>query len=59
MKLERARLCIDCEEIFSEATCPRCGKRNYEYVVKWIPSIKNNLQQNYEKFFLRMTRQAV
>ena len=26
MKLTDAKFCVDCEEIFEGANCPRCGK---------------------------------
>ena len=38
MKLHVARLCLDCEEIHDEQTCPLCGSASFGYISRWIPA---------------------
>ena len=37
MDLGRARLCLDCEEIFQgKSSCPRCGGKSWHPIMRWI-----------------------
>jgi RNA polymerase subunit RPABC4/transcription elongation factor Spt4 len=36
MRLESARLCLDCEEIHEEQECPSCGSEAFGFVTRWI-----------------------
>ncbi len=43
MKLDRARLCLDCEEVFEacegdryKSGCPRCGSGQSFFIARWI-----------------------
>ena len=38
MQLHAARLCLDCEEIHEQRTCPVCGSESFAYISRWIPS---------------------
>ncbi len=41
MFLKNAKLCLDCERIFSGGTvCPGCGSNIVEWVHVWLPSLK-------------------
>jgi hypothetical protein len=36
MRLESARLCLDCEEIHEEQECPSCGSEAFGFLTRWI-----------------------
>jgi len=38
MQLHVARLCLDCDEIHAEQTCPVCGSESFVYISRWIPA---------------------
>ena len=38
MQLRVARLCLDCEELHVEETCPRCASPRYAFLSIWLPS---------------------
>ena len=38
MRLDDARLCLDCEEIHSEQECPACGSEAFGFLTRWIQS---------------------
>ena len=38
MQLNAARLCLDCEEIHDQRTCPVCGSESFAYISRWIPT---------------------
>ena len=38
MQLRVARLCLDCEELHTEDTCPRCASESYAFLSSWLPS---------------------
>ena len=38
MKLQRARLCIDCEELHEEQQCPVCASEVFVFVTQWVPA---------------------
>ena len=41
MKLSEAKLCIDCEEIFSGNgnECPACGSLQWRWLGRWLPPL--------------------
>ena len=43
MQLDKARLCLNCEEIHDAPTCPRCASERYVYMTRWVPAEKPNL----------------
>lgn len=46
MRLDVARLCLDCEEIHEEQVCPRCGSEAFAFLTRWIePSTEPRLQR--------------
>src|SRR5215467_15829708 len=38
MHLQEARLCLDCEELHTNDTCPRCASDAFAFVTRWIPA---------------------
>ncbi len=38
MQLHVARLCLDCDDIHDEQTCPVCGSESFGYISRWIPA---------------------
>jgi hypothetical protein len=38
MRLDDARLCLDCEEIHEERECPACGSEAFAFLKRWIKS---------------------
>jgi hypothetical protein len=40
MRLDDARLCLDCEEIHQEQECPGCGSEAFAFLTRWIQSTR-------------------
>jgi hypothetical protein len=38
MQLRVARLCLDCEEIHTARTCPRCTSETFAPISRWVPA---------------------
>jgi len=38
MQLYVARLCLDCEEIHDQQTCPVCSSESFSYISRWVPA---------------------
>jgi len=38
MQLYIARLCLDCEEIHDQQTCPICSSESFAYISRWVPA---------------------
>jgi hypothetical protein len=38
MQLHIARLCLDCEEIHDQQTCPVCSSESFGYISRWVPA---------------------
>jgi hypothetical protein len=38
MQLRVARLCLDCEELHVEDSCPVCASERYAFLSRWLPS---------------------
>jgi hypothetical protein len=38
MRLDDARLCLDCEEIHQDQECPGCGSEAFAFLTRWIQS---------------------
>ena len=36
MKLDVARLCLDCEEVHDRQHCPSCGSEVFAFLTRWI-----------------------
>jgi len=36
MKLDAARLCLDCEEIHEAQICPICSSEAFAYLTRWV-----------------------
>jgi len=41
MRLDSARLCLDCEELHEDQVCPTCGSEAFAFLTRWVqPSIE-------------------
>jgi hypothetical protein len=40
MKLNVARLCLNCEEVHAAKSCPRCASDTFTYLTRWVPRIE-------------------
>src|SRR5690349_5198179 len=38
MQLHMARLCLNCEEVHDQPTCPVCSSESFAYISRWIPA---------------------
>jgi hypothetical protein len=38
VKLDVARLCLDCEEIHDAQQCPSCGSEAFGFLTRWVPA---------------------
>ena len=36
MRLDEARLCLDCEEIHDNQECPSCGSEAFAFLTRWV-----------------------
>ena len=36
MKLNNARLCLDCDEVHDEAHCPSCASESFAFIKRWV-----------------------
>jgi hypothetical protein len=36
MRLDEARLCLDCEEIHAFQECPSCGSEAFAFLTRWV-----------------------
>ena len=36
MKLNTARLCLDCDEVHDEAQCPSCASESFAFIKRWV-----------------------
>jgi hypothetical protein len=44
MKLDAARLCLDCEEIHDSQICPHCSSEAFAYLTRWVrPQIEREV----------------
>ena len=46
MQLNRARLCLDCEELHEEQQCPVCASETFAYVTRWVPARETRPKPN-------------
>jgi hypothetical protein len=44
MQLHVARLCLDCEDIHDQQSCPVCSSESFAYLSRWIPAPERRLQ---------------
>jgi hypothetical protein len=42
MKLRDARLCLDCDEVHDEGTCPSCSSESFAFLSRWVPAPEGN-----------------
>jgi hypothetical protein len=46
MKLDAARLCLDCEEIHESQICPICSSEAFAYLTRWVqPSVQREAER--------------
>lgn len=36
MKLNNARLCLDCDEVHDEGHCPSCASESFAFIKRWV-----------------------
>jgi hypothetical protein len=36
MRLSEARLCLDCDEVHSDAHCPVCASESFAFIKRWV-----------------------
>jgi hypothetical protein len=44
MQLHVARLCLDCEEVHDQQTCPLCSSESFAYISRWVPAPERRAQ---------------
>jgi len=44
MKIQQAKLCLDCDELYTGEGCPVCASRVYVYINKWITNRINRYE---------------
>jgi hypothetical protein len=44
MQLHVARLCLDCEEIHDQQTCPLCSSESFAYISRGVPAPERRTQ---------------
>lgn len=46
MKLDEARLCLDCEEVHENQVCPICSSEAFAYLTRWVqPSSSERVRE--------------
>ena len=45
MKLNNARLCLDCDEIHEESHCPQCASESFGFIKRWVPAAERRARQ--------------
>lgn len=38
MQLHVARLCLDCQDVHDQQTCPVCSSESFAYISRWVPA---------------------
>ena len=44
MQLHIARLCLDCNEVHDNQSCPICGSEAFAYLSRWVPAPERRMQ---------------
>jgi hypothetical protein len=44
MQLHIARLCLDCQEVHDQQTCPICSSESFAYMSRWVPAPERRLR---------------
>jgi hypothetical protein len=37
MRLQSARLCLDCDEVHDAQQCPHCASETFAFITRWVP----------------------
>lgn len=37
MRLQSARLCLDCDEVHDAQQCPHCASETFAFLTRWVP----------------------
>lgn len=45
MKLDEARLCLDCEEVHEHQVCPICSSEVFAYLTRWVQPSAERLRE--------------
>src|SRR5258708_25027740 len=44
MQLHAARLCLDCQEVHAETTCPLCSSSSFAPLSRWVPPQERRIE---------------
>jgi hypothetical protein len=44
MQLHIARLCLNCDEVHDQLTCPICSSESFAYISRWVPAPERRTQ---------------
>lgn len=45
MQLRRARLCLDCEEVYEGDQCPACASLAFGFIARWLHLLRQPVVQ--------------
>jgi len=49
VKISRAKVCIQCDELFTQEACPVCGRDdNWVWLDSWVPAMKRHPETEAE-----------
>ena len=49
MRLDDARLCLDCEELHNEHECPACGSEAFAFLKRWIKTTSSRPRASWRQ----------
>ncbi len=44
MQLHAARLCLDCQEVHADTTCPLCSSSSFAPLSRWVPPQERRIE---------------
>ena len=50
MNLQKAKLCLDCEELYTGLRCPKCASIFYVYIAGWVNLGQEAIKQIVKEF---------
>ena len=59
MRLELARLCLNCEEVHDSQACPVCTSESFAYIKRWIPALEPRPQRRPPRLVRASWKQRV
>jgi hypothetical protein len=49
MQLHVARLCLDCQDVHDQQTCPMCGSESFAFMSRWVPAPERRVHPRPER----------